>query len=511
MGRQRTCAGTRGWAGTLFFELLLLGSLAAGVLLWRLGEGSLRDWDEALYAQVAREMVEGGNWLTLSWNSQPYFKKPPLLFWAIALSYRVFGISEWSTRLPSVLFGIGSVLLVVLLGRYLYGRLVGLTAGALLLTLYPFLTHGSRQSATDAPLLFCSLLALFCAWRGRQHETWLVGVGIAVGAGLLAKGVAALLPVLLIVLFCRWMRESLLLRSGLFWGGIGGGLCCALPWYLYQIRVHGLPFVQTFIRDETFTRLVTTYDAPARPWYFYFETLWGDLFHCLPLILGLPLLSLVGWWRKEVQLSPSSHFLLCWLAVSLLVVLSTQTQHAWYLLPVYPPLGILIAGMGVHLGHHLYLSATARPSPGLFLRQVAFATIIGWFLFLLPGHVRQLPLRLVWVEDFYQERNALLQELSSQLDPGVPLYTVGVQMPGVVFYSRRSAVFLAETDLANLYDLQPPLYVLVPSSLGGRVGEKGMSLLRQEKDWLLFAHLPVAQAALEEQGFTEQQTIADEL
>ena len=509
--RPRTRASARHWAGTPVIETLLLGSLAAGVLFWRLGEGALRDWDEALYAQVAREMVEGGNWLTLSWNAQPYFKKPPLLFWTIALSYRVFDVGEWSTRLPSVLFGLGSVLLVGLLGRQLYGRFVGLVAGALLLTLYPFLTHGSRQSATDAPLLFCSLLALFCAWRGRRHGTWLIGIGIAIGVGVLAKGVAALLPLLLIGLFYWQARELSVLRSGFFWRGIGGGLCCALPWYLYQVGMHGLPFVQTFIQAETLTRLLTTYDAPTRPWYFYFATLWEDVFHCLPLIIGFSLLALTSWWKKEIRISSASHFLFCWLVGSLLLVLSTRTQHAWYLLPVYPPLCIFIAGMGVRLGYLLYSSPIVRSSPGLFLRQAAFAAVLGWFLCLFPDHVRRLPVQLVWVDDFYQGRNILLQELSHQPDPGVPLYAVGVQMPGVVFYSRRATTFLSEAELANLPEFAPPLYALAPAYLGDRLGEKGLSLLRQERDWLLFAHLPVEQTALEEQEFAKQEMRTDEL
>ncbi len=485
-------------------------SLAAGLLLWRLGDGPLRDWDEALYAQVAREMFEGGNWVTLSWNSQPYFKKPPLLFWSVALSYRVFGVSEWATRFPSVLCGVGSVLLVVLLGRQLYGRLAGLGAGLLLLTLYPFLTHGSRQSATDAPLLFCSLLALFCFWSGRRSRAWLVGVGVALGMGLLAKGVAALLPLLIVFLFCLWDRDLTLLRSGFFRVGLIGGMICALPWYLYQVVTHGLPFVRTFLWDETLTRLVITYDAPLRPWYFYLESLWGDLFHCLPLLLGFPLIRFLSW-RPRFSFSLSTRFLLCWLGLSLLVVLSAQTQHSWYLLPVYPPLCLLVAGSGLRLGRRLFTAVTVPPTPALFLQRQAFVGILWCFLLSLPGYINQLPQRLVWVEEFYQTRNALLQELSERLDPDVPLYAVGVQMPGVVFYSRHAAVFLAETDFANLLTLQIPIYALVPSPLADRLGKQRLFLVGQKQEWCLFAYLPPLQTRTEEAEPVPQEETTEEL
>lgn len=499
------------WGRTPLLETFLLGSITAGVLLWRLGERPLLDWDEALYAQVAREIVEGGNWVDLSWNHQPYFKKPPFLFWTLALSYRIFGISEWATRFPSVLFGFGSVLLVSLLGRQLYGRLAGLCAGVLLLTLYPFLTHGSRQSATDSPLLFFSLLALFCFWCGRRHSCWLIGVGIAVGAGLLTKGVAALLPVLIMLLFCSWIGKLQVLRSPFFRLGLASGLICALPWYLYQGVTHGMAFVRTFVWDETLTRLVTTYDAPVRPWGFYLETLWGDLFHCRPLLLGLPMLYFWCRWKTWHSLSPRLRFLLCWLVVALLVVLSTQTRHAWYLLPVYPPLCVLVAGMGVSLSRRLFVSATPHHALELVLQRTAFVAIVCWFLFLLPGYVRQLLPGLVWMEEFSHDRNTLLQDIGTLLDPTVPFYAIGPQMSGVVFYGQRPTVFLADADDAVLQTDLTPAYVLVPASVANRMGEGRFSLLRQHGEWSLFARSPVVQASTEEDEPTQQEEGTDAL
>ena len=188
----------QGW-GCL--ALLILATMTAVLLFWRLGDRPLLDWEEARYAQVAREMLASGHWLDLSWNGAPYFNKPPFLFWATALSFHTFGESEWAARLPCALFGVGSVLLVCVLARRLYTQIVGFGAALLLLSLYPFLTHGSRQIAPDAPLLFWSLLALFAFWQGRQQSSWFVIIGIATGLGLLTKGIAAVIPLVAIITF----------------------------------------------------------------------------------------------------------------------------------------------------------------------------------------------------------------------------------------------------------------------------------------------------------------------
>ena len=76
--------------------ILLLGTLSAAVFFFQLGSPRLDSWDEAIYAQVAKEMVSSGDWITPHWNQQEFFQKPPLLIWLTALLFKVFGISEFT-------------------------------------------------------------------------------------------------------------------------------------------------------------------------------------------------------------------------------------------------------------------------------------------------------------------------------------------------------------------------------------------------------------------------------
>ena len=109
----------------LRLELIIVLVLGFAVLAWRMDEAPLVDWDEATYAEVAHEAVANGQYLSFTWNGKPYMKKPPLLFWMVAGSFKIFGESEWSARLPSVIMGIATLLLIYLSADAAAGRLAG--------------------------------------------------------------------------------------------------------------------------------------------------------------------------------------------------------------------------------------------------------------------------------------------------------------------------------------------------------------------------------------------------
>ena len=96
------------------FTLILIASF---MLLWRLGNGTLADWDEAIYAQISKETVLSGDWLTLHWGFKPWFDKPPLLMWVTEMFYQLFGVNEFWVRAASAFSGIGLVVITYLIGK----------------------------------------------------------------------------------------------------------------------------------------------------------------------------------------------------------------------------------------------------------------------------------------------------------------------------------------------------------------------------------------------------------
>src|SRR5438105_999847 len=106
--------------------VVLICIVGGWAMFFRLGQGSLHDWDEAIYAQVSKEMVVSGDWLTEHYEYTPWFEKPPLFFWSTALLLRLFGISELWARAASAMFGIAVLVVTYFLGKLVYGRWAGL-------------------------------------------------------------------------------------------------------------------------------------------------------------------------------------------------------------------------------------------------------------------------------------------------------------------------------------------------------------------------------------------------
>jgi len=131
--------------------------VAAIVLFYRLGVPPLKNWDEAIYAQVAKEIIQSGDLLTLHWQHADWLEKPPLTFWIMAGLFRVFGISEFSARAVSALAGVGVVATIYGIAKLQRGLVCSLIAVLILLTTFQFVQM-SRLVDTDVLLLFLSTL-----------------------------------------------------------------------------------------------------------------------------------------------------------------------------------------------------------------------------------------------------------------------------------------------------------------------------------------------------------------
>src|SRR5947209_4799526 len=134
--------------------------------LFRLGAIPLTSPNEGLYAQVAREMAESGDWVVPHINTVVYFEKPPLLYWLVALCFKWFGTNAFAARLPSALAAVATTWLVFWIGRRLYGRGGGTVAAVVLAT-------GLGYIIQCREVMFDSLLA--AAVTGALVGFWMAG------------------------------------------------------------------------------------------------------------------------------------------------------------------------------------------------------------------------------------------------------------------------------------------------------------------------------------------------
>lgn len=243
--------------------------LAALVLhLAGLGIEPLRDWDEGAFAQVAREIREGGPARLLHptlWG-EPYLNTPTLGPGLMAASFAAFGESPFAARLPGAVLSASSAPLLYLLALVAgAGRARALAAGLVFLTLLPAMRHG-RLAMLDATVVFFALLMLLCLAAAAREDR----AGPAFGAGLAAAGMAltkGLLAAPLLAVGLIWLavQRTPALRRGRFHAALALGLALALAWYAAQALRYGDLFTRSAVVDQGLARLCRGVEGNAGP------------------------------------------------------------------------------------------------------------------------------------------------------------------------------------------------------------------------------------------------------
>ncbi len=379
----------------LFAALLLLEAA-----VWVEPAGSwLAEPDEARYAEIPREMLASGDFVTPRLNGVPYLEKPPLLYWSNAASQRLFGLTPWAARLPTRLFGLGTVLTLLFGTAAIWGAPAGLAAAILYLAA-PFGFAFSRVNLTDAPLTFFFTLTLFLAratlLRRESERRWAIAsalTGLAAAGGFLSKGlVAIVLPGGILLLWCLATRRTRFLSSLLFGPALPAFLVAAAPWFLLaEQRTPG--FLEFFFIHEHFQRFSTsTAQRPGPVYYFVLIFLAGFL-------PGIPFFfsSLKKSWRRE---DPDALFFLIWFAVVLVFFSLSRSKLPPYLMPAFPAAAALAtrsffgqspAGTGAWrlsalLGTLLPAFVIVNPTARAWIRDFALApAAIAGFAVLLLG------------------------------------------------------------------------------------------------------------------------------
>lgn len=236
---------------SLFF-LVITAAVFYGLFL---GQLPLDDYDEATYATVVREMVENGNVLKLTYFGEQWIDKPPLQFWLIALSAKIFGLNEFVLRLPTILFGILAAAFVYLITfEITRNRKLSFFAG-LALILFPLFIAPARHVRLDVPVTTAILSALYFFIRGQRQEKFLLGIGVSIGIGVMLKSVIGFFSLPLIAIFSFLVFGWGWVRNRYFWLGAAGGLLIALPWHIYQAAIFEKLFWQKYLGFHVAQRL----------------------------------------------------------------------------------------------------------------------------------------------------------------------------------------------------------------------------------------------------------------
>ncbi len=341
-------------------HLAMLVLLAGLFFFWGLGSMGLTDRDEGRNAEAGREMLESGDWVSPTFNYEPRYAKPALVYWLMSAGYRVVGVSEFAARLPSALFALGLLLMT-------YGFLarvrdpVTALIGSLMLLLNMEMISLSRMALTDSVLIFFTTLSLYAFWLGAEataRRGWLWLFYVAMAFGTLAKGpVGILVPLITVTLYLtvtgQWVwfwRHGKPLAGGALFAAL------ALPWYAAMWLLHGSDYTAS-AQANTVGRFLNPMEGHSFTVLFYVPVLLLGFF---PWSGWLPFAWYTAFtaWREARGARASGRsplasdlsardkldwFTAVWIAGTFVFFTLSSTRLPHYIAPLFPAAAILTA------------------------------------------------------------------------------------------------------------------------------------------------------------------------
>lgn len=331
--------------------MILLILIAGGFYIVDLGNRALDDYDESGYAIVAREMLGSEDPLTPTYLGKPWFEKPPLQFWLMAASAKIFGVNEFSMRLPSAIFGILSIILIFLILLELTGDKEAAFLGGLILITIPIFLAAARHARMDVPVTATILASVYFYLKSRKNPIFLIGIGLSLGIGVLLKSVIGLFGAVIILAWSTILKNWNWLKNRYFWIGLLLMILVVFPWHIYEIAQFGDVFVNEYFGYHLLQRATQNilHNQIAISYYLWvfwkYNQPWGTLFIGLIAGLGWLLFSARGGssaggknnWRKKLPSLYSAAILVLTAAGIVFTVFAlSKTRLMPYFTILYP-------------------------------------------------------------------------------------------------------------------------------------------------------------------------------
>lgn len=374
---------------SIFVGILFL--LFCLIWLYMLGARTLVPTDEGRYAEMAREMVATGDWITLRLNGIKYFEKPPLQTWMNALTFELFGLGEWQARLWTGLCGLLGIVLVAFTGHRVFTPRIGFYAALVLGSsfLWAGLGHINTLDMGLSAMMTLALCSLLLSQRNhintKEQRNWMLLCWVGMALAVLSKGlIGIVLPGMVLVLYTLlsrdwniWKRLHLVLGLIVFFA-------ITTPWFVL-ISLKNPEFPQFFFIHEHYQRFTSKIHSRYGPPYYY-----------IPILL----LGIVPWlgvlfqsvWQNIREQSPLSGFqpkkmLLIWALFIFFFFSIANSKLPSYILPIFPALALLIA---CHLDNTSNKAITA--SAALLLLPAVIGLTLFWKIPSLAKNSYSLPL-----------------------------------------------------------------------------------------------------------------------
>lgn len=448
-------------------QILVLVVLAAALFFAGLGTIPLLEPDEGRNAEVAREMLATGDWITPHYDTLPYLDKPAVFFWLVAASFRIAGVTEWAARFPSALAALGTLLLAWFLARRMIAGAAALRAGMILATC-PLVIVLARMAIFDMALTFLITAALGCYWMARGAAirlVWEAGFFAAMGLASITKGpVGFILPLLTVAVFEAARGTPGELKRVSWLKGLAVFLLMALPWFvLVSLRNPGFPRYAFW--EESLVRFAAGGVRRGGSVFYYIPVYFAGFFPWSLFLLFAAVNRFSRWRGLRDEKQAGTLYLLVWLGVVFVFFSISHSKLPAYFLPACVPLSLLTArAWGETDFANRSEAHPSRPPDWLtagFAALIAIGLVMA-FVFWLPFHFNWLdahrntkipPQALAEVRPSLAYTGMILagwgilgRKIASSL-PGVP--QAGKWRPGITWLTLAAAALVTPSILVR--------------------------------------------------------------
>jgi 4-amino-4-deoxy-L-arabinose transferase-like glycosyltransferase len=338
-----------GPTGTAALAVIVFASL-----FLQLGSIPLFDEDEGAYAEVSREMVESGDWLVPRLEGKPFFHKPPMIYWAQAVSIQILGLNEFALRLPSALASAAwSMILFVFVRRYIGSQDAWFAVFFLISALQTsIITKAAIADALLNLFITITMLALYVHYQSGTRG-WLLIAFAGMALGFLTKGPIAIAIPVVVSAFFYLLQKGIVSWLKIVFYPLGWliFLLIALPWYIALIASFGMSFVNEIFMVHNLGRFQNAMEGHSGPIFYYIPVIIAGLVPYTTIVI-VAFVYMRRHWNSEL-----GRFLILWFAFVFVLFSLAGTKLQHYIVYGYVPLLIFMAQAIEHLKRPLALIA----------------------------------------------------------------------------------------------------------------------------------------------------------
>jgi 4-amino-4-deoxy-L-arabinose transferase-like glycosyltransferase len=442
--------------------------------------------DEGRYSEISREMAATGDWVTPRLNGLKYFEKPPLQYWASALSFRLLGENEYTARLYIVLAGFCAIALLGFLGKRLWGwdmaiaSMMAIACSPYFMALGGIVTLDMGLTLWTTATLFAFIGAEGARDRPATQLRWMLCAWAGMALAVLSKGLVGIIFAGAAVFIVMVMRRDIKVLERLHLiPGLAIFLAIAAPWFV-AVSMANDEFAQFFFIHEHFARFLTRAHRRVEPWWYFLPIVAAGF---LPWMFAMPAAIARAWREEEGRDFQPLRISILWAAFVVAFFSASGSKLPTYVLPAFPPLALVLgrylqlaperrlalwSGLTIPVALILVVVAyrvpdSAKDAWTRALYEAAMPWAVAAALILLAGAIvttllmlrrKRWPALAVAAfaaillidcgEEAYEELTprqsgvGVAEKMKAQMKPGTRLYSVGHYEQTVPFYLQRT-------------------------------------------------------------------------